>query len=74
MEHTKIIFYLFVKITGIQFFLINISYIVGTPVAAFVFLPVFYRLQVRFPSEDEKIFFFEEKNRNQCQCILKCFN
>lgn len=31
---------------GIQFILINISYIIGTPIAAFIFLPVFYKLKV----------------------------
>lgn len=30
---------------GTQFVVINISYIIGTPFAAFVFLPVFYKLQ-----------------------------
>lgn len=31
---------------GTQFFVINISYIIGTPIAAFVFLPVFYQLKL----------------------------
>ncbi|OQR66363.1 putative sodium-dependent multivitamin transporter-like, partial [Tropilaelaps mercedesae] len=31
---------------GTQFFVINIAYVIGTPIAAFVFLPVFFRLQV----------------------------
>lgn len=31
---------------GTQFVVINISYIIGTPIAAFVFLPVFYRLNL----------------------------
>ncbi|GIY14011.1 putative sodium-dependent multivitamin transporter [Caerostris darwini] len=30
---------------GTQFVIINIAYIVGTPIAAFVFLPVFYQMQ-----------------------------
>ena len=30
---------------GTQFVMINISYLLSTPVAAYVFLPVFYRLQ-----------------------------
>ncbi|XP_075535903.1 putative sodium-dependent multivitamin transporter isoform X2 [Dermacentor variabilis] len=31
---------------GTQFVIINIAYIFGTPIAAYVFLPVFYKLQV----------------------------
>uniref|UniRef100_V5H4Z4 Putative sodium-dependent multivitamin transporter n=2 Tax=Ixodes ricinus TaxID=34613 RepID=V5H4Z4_IXORI len=31
---------------GTQFLLINVAYIFGTPIAAFVFLPVFYKMQV----------------------------
>lgn len=31
---------------GTQFVLINISYIIGTPIAAFIFLPVFYKLKL----------------------------
>jgi sodium-coupled monocarboxylate transporter 8/12 len=31
---------------GTQFMLINISYLLGTPIAAYVYLPVFYRLRV----------------------------
>nr|XP_054933461.1 putative sodium-dependent multivitamin transporter [Dermacentor andersoni]XP_054933462.1 putative sodium-dependent multivitamin transporter [Dermacentor andersoni] len=31
---------------GTQFVIINIAYIFGTPIAAYVFLPVFYNLQV----------------------------
>ncbi|KAL1425389.1 hypothetical protein MTO96_019186 [Rhipicephalus appendiculatus] len=31
---------------GTQFVVINIAYIFGTPIAAYVFLPVFYKLQV----------------------------
>lgn len=31
---------------GTQFIVINIAYIFGTPIAAYVFLPVFYKLQV----------------------------
>ncbi|XP_064455843.1 putative sodium-dependent multivitamin transporter [Ornithodoros turicata] len=31
---------------GTQFVIINIAYIFGTPIAAYVFLPVFYRMQV----------------------------
>ena len=31
---------------GTQFVVINIAYIIGTPIAAFVFLPVFYRLKL----------------------------
>ena len=30
---------------GTQFVVINISYLLSTPIAAYVFLPVFYRLQ-----------------------------
>ncbi|GFT80531.1 putative sodium-dependent multivitamin transporter [Nephila pilipes] len=30
---------------GTQFVIINIAYIIGTPIAAFVFLPVFYQMQ-----------------------------
>ncbi|RWR98782.1 sodium-dependent multivitamin transporter-like protein, partial [Dinothrombium tinctorium] len=30
---------------GTQFFVINISYIIGTPIAAFVFLPVFFQMK-----------------------------
>ncbi|XP_018494776.1 putative sodium-dependent multivitamin transporter [Galendromus occidentalis] len=30
---------------GTEFFIINIAYIIGTPIVCFVFLPVFYRLQ-----------------------------
>ena len=30
---------------GTQFVMINISYIISTPIAAYVFLPVFHRLQ-----------------------------
>ncbi|GIY73374.1 putative sodium-dependent multivitamin transporter [Caerostris extrusa] len=30
---------------GTQFVIINIAYIVGTPIAAFIFLPVFYQMQ-----------------------------
>ena len=32
-------------IYGTQFVIINISYIIGTPLAAYFFLPVFYQLQ-----------------------------
>lgn len=35
-----------VYVYGVQFVLINLSYVVGTPLAAFVFLPVFYRLRL----------------------------
>ncbi|CAN8021542.1 unnamed protein product, partial [Ixodes persulcatus] len=31
---------------GTQFLLINVAYIFGTPLAAFVFLPVFYKMQI----------------------------
>jgi Na+/pantothenate symporter len=31
---------------GTQFVAINLSYIIGTPIAAFIFLPVFYELKV----------------------------
>lgn len=31
---------------GTQFVAINLSYIFGTPIAAFIFLPVFYELKV----------------------------
>lgn len=31
---------------GTQFIIINVSYIIGTPLAAYVFLPVFYNMQV----------------------------
>lgn len=31
---------------GTQFIVINISYIIGTPIVAFVFLPVFYQLKI----------------------------
>ncbi|XP_040065545.2 putative sodium-dependent multivitamin transporter isoform X1 [Ixodes scapularis] len=31
---------------GTQFLLINVAYIFGTPIAAYVFLPVFYKMQV----------------------------
>lgn len=31
---------------GTQFLMINVAYIFGTPIAAFVFLPVFYKMQV----------------------------
>ncbi len=30
---------------GTQFVAINLAYIIGTPVSAYVFLPVFFRLQ-----------------------------
>ena len=30
---------------GTQFVVINISYLLSTPIAAYIFLPVFYRLQ-----------------------------
>ncbi len=30
---------------GTQFVVINIAYIIGTPLAAYVYLPVFFRLQ-----------------------------
>ncbi len=30
---------------GTQFVTINLAYILSTPVAAYIFLPVFYRLQ-----------------------------
>ena len=30
---------------GTQFVVINFAYIIGTPVAAYYYLPVFYRLQ-----------------------------
>lgn len=32
---------------GIQFIVVNISYGLATPVAAYLFLPVFYKMQVR---------------------------
>ncbi|KAF8788896.1 putative sodium-dependent multivitamin like protein [Argiope bruennichi] len=32
-------------INGSQFVIINIAYIIGTPIAAYVFLPVFYQMQ-----------------------------
>lgn len=35
-----------VYVYGSEFILINVSYIIGTPIAAFVFLPVFYRLKL----------------------------
>ncbi|XP_054166109.1 putative sodium-dependent multivitamin transporter [Oppia nitens] len=31
---------------GIEFIIINISYIIGTPIAGLIFLPVFYKLKV----------------------------
>ena len=31
---------------GTQFMIINISYIIGTPIVAYVYLPVFYHLRV----------------------------
>ena len=31
---------------GASFVLINISYIIGTPISAYIFLPVFYRLKI----------------------------
>lgn len=31
---------------GTQFMAINIAYVIGTPISAFVFLPVFYRLKL----------------------------
>jgi len=30
---------------GTQFVLINIAYLIGTPIAAYVYLPVFFRMQ-----------------------------
>lgn len=30
---------------GTQFTIINISYVIGTPIAAYVFLPVFFQMQ-----------------------------
>ena len=30
---------------GTQFIMINLSYLLSTPVAAYIFLPVFYHLQ-----------------------------
>lgn len=30
---------------GTQFVVINIAYIIGTPIAAFIFLPVFFQMQ-----------------------------
>lgn len=30
---------------GTQFIMINLAYIVGTPIAAYLYLPVFYRLR-----------------------------
>ena len=30
---------------GVIFLVINVAYVIGTPVAAYVFLPVFYRMQ-----------------------------
>ena len=30
---------------GTQFVLINLAYLIGTPIAAYVYLPVFFRMQ-----------------------------
>ena len=40
---------------GTQFVVINISYIIGTPIAAFIFLPVFFQMQAT--SSFEVIYF-----------------
>ena len=43
--------------SGTQFVLINISYLLSTPIAAYVFLPVFCRLQsALFQDQGHKIF------------------
>lgn len=40
---------------GTQFVVINVAYIIGTPIAAYIYLPVFFRLQVRAHKSKSKI-------------------
>lgn len=40
-----------------QFVVINIAYIIGTPIAAFIFLPVFFQMQATSSFEVSFVFF-----------------
>ena len=41
---------------GTQFFMINFSYLIGTPICAFVFLPVFFKMKTTSVYEVRKLF------------------
>lgn len=44
---------------GTQFVIINIGYIIGTPIAAFIFLPVFFQMQATSAFEVKYNFIFK---------------
>ena len=48
---------------GTQFVVINLSYIVGTPIAAHIFLPVFYKLKIVSIYEVKAALFLVSINR-----------
>ncbi|KFM78821.1 putative sodium-dependent multivitamin transporter, partial [Stegodyphus mimosarum] len=57
---------------GTQFLIINVAYIIGTPIAAFIFLPVFFQMQATSAFEYlEKRFNRETRLLASCVFILQ---
>lgn len=57
---------------GLQFIVINISYGIFTPVAAYLYLPVFFKLQATSTYEVKYLLkMFHKKFYSICMCICK---